>query len=82
MMDEPNHQTKHIISVSRALLSLGCVFEPHLLHRFLTFYADLTKWSDGLTAQPDTVSGHLYAKVWFETWRLVARRGRACSMLI
>jgi hypothetical protein len=31
-------------------------FEPHLLHRFLTFYADLTKWLDGLMSRPDTVS--------------------------
>jgi hypothetical protein len=22
---------------------------PHLLHRFLTFYTDLIKWVDGLT---------------------------------
>jgi hypothetical protein len=28
----------------------------HLLHRFLTFYADLIKWIDGLTGWPDTVS--------------------------
>jgi hypothetical protein len=26
------------------LLLSGCGFKPHLLHRFLTFYADLTKW--------------------------------------
>jgi hypothetical protein len=34
--------------VSSALLPLlGRVFEPHLLHRFLTFYADLTKCPTG-----------------------------------
>jgi hypothetical protein len=27
----------------------GHGFEPHLLHRFLTFYADLIKLADGLT---------------------------------
>jgi hypothetical protein len=27
-------------------------FEPHFLHRFLTFYADLIKWIDGLTDWP------------------------------
>jgi hypothetical protein len=31
--------------VSPALLSLG---RTHLLHHFLTFYADLIKWADGL----------------------------------
>jgi hypothetical protein len=30
-------------------------FKPHLLHRFLTFYADLIKWADGLMGWPDTV---------------------------
>jgi hypothetical protein len=35
--------------VSLTLLSSGRVFEPHLMHRFLTFYADLIKWPDGLT---------------------------------
>ena len=47
--------------VSPALLPSGCRFKPHLLHRFLTFYADLTKWSDG------PPFGHLYAEVWFGT---------------
>jgi hypothetical protein len=35
---------------------LGHEFEPHLLHHFLTFYADLIKWTDGLTGWHDTVS--------------------------
>jgi hypothetical protein len=35
--------------VSLTILSSGCGYEPHLLRRFLIFYADLTKWSDGLT---------------------------------
>jgi hypothetical protein len=42
--------------VSPALLTSGHGFEPHLLHRFLTFYADLIKWADGLTGCPDIVS--------------------------
>jgi hypothetical protein len=44
---------RRLHSVSPALLSLGYGFEPHLVHRFLTFYADLIKWSDGLMGQPD-----------------------------
>jgi hypothetical protein len=35
--------------VSLALLPSGHGFEPHLIHRFLTFHADLIKWFDGLT---------------------------------
>jgi hypothetical protein len=52
--------------VSPALFPSGHVFEPHLLHHFLIFYADLIKWTDGhddlikwtdgLTGWPDTVS--------------------------
>jgi hypothetical protein len=42
---------KQLYPVPPALLSLERGFEPHLLHRFLTFYADLTKWSDGLTGR-------------------------------
>jgi hypothetical protein len=34
-------------SVSRPS-SIRHGFEPHLLHRFLTFYADLIKWADRL----------------------------------
>jgi uncharacterized protein YeaC (DUF1315 family) len=34
--------------VSPTLLLSGCEFNPHLPHRFLTFYVDLTKWPDGL----------------------------------
>ena len=47
---------RQLHTVSPALLPLGHGFEPDLLHRFLTFYADLIKWADGLTGQPDTVS--------------------------
>jgi hypothetical protein len=42
--------------VSPALLPSGHGFETHLLPRFLTFYADLIKWIDGLTSWPDTLS--------------------------
>jgi hypothetical protein len=31
-----------------ALVPLGHEFEPHLMHHFLTFYADLIKWADRL----------------------------------
>jgi hypothetical protein len=31
-----------------ALFLSGHEFEPHLLHRFLTFYGDLIKWADKL----------------------------------
>jgi hypothetical protein len=58
--------------VSSALLLSGCRFEPYLLHRILTFYANLTKWSDGLTGQPDMVS-RLACHAWA---RAVARRRR------
>jgi hypothetical protein len=34
--------------VSLALLPSEHGFEPHLLHYFLTFYADLIKWQSGL----------------------------------
>jgi hypothetical protein len=42
--------------VSLALFPSGHGFEPYLIHRFLTFYANLIKWADGLTGWPDTVS--------------------------
>jgi hypothetical protein len=35
----------------------GMCSNPTFMHRFLTFYADLIKWIDGLTGWPDTVSG-------------------------
>jgi hypothetical protein len=31
-------------------------FKPHLLHHFLAFYVNLTKWPNGLTGRPGTVS--------------------------
>jgi hypothetical protein len=34
---------RQLYPVSPALLSSERGFEPHLLHRFLPFYADLTK---------------------------------------
>jgi hypothetical protein len=34
--------------MSPALLPSGHELELHLLHRFLTFYADLIKWANGL----------------------------------
>jgi hypothetical protein len=39
-----------------ALLLSRHGFKPHLLHRFLIFYADLIKWADGLTGWPGIVS--------------------------
>jgi hypothetical protein len=64
--------------VSSALLPSGRGFEPHLLHRFLTFYADLTKWPDGLMGRPDTVSRPT-CRAWA---RAVARgrRARGCVL--
>jgi hypothetical protein len=41
--------------VSPAFLPSRRWFEPHLLHRSLTFYTDLTKWPDGLTGRPGMV---------------------------
>jgi hypothetical protein len=40
---------RQLYPVSLALLPSGHGFELHLLHCFLTFYADLIKWVDGLT---------------------------------
>jgi hypothetical protein len=40
----------HLVSLTLLPL-LGCGFEPHLLHRFLTFYDDLTKGSVGPTCR-------------------------------
>jgi hypothetical protein len=34
-------------------------FKPHLLHHFLTFYVDLTKWPDGLMSRPGQQTGVL-----------------------
>jgi hypothetical protein len=42
---------------SPALLPSGHEFEPHLLHCFLIFYADLIKWADGLTGWPGSQAG-------------------------
>jgi hypothetical protein len=42
--------------VSPTLLPSGLGFKPHLLHRFLIFYTDLTKWPDGLMGRAGTVS--------------------------
>jgi hypothetical protein len=100
ILKTPEHDVlliRRLHPVSPALLPLERGFEPRVLHRFLIFYANLTKWPDGLTGQPDMVSrlelrpmgvgpsgpvpgrpfDHLYVKVWFWTWRLVVRRGRA-----
>jgi hypothetical protein len=33
--------------------SIRAWVRTHLLHNFLTFYADLIKWADGLTGWPD-----------------------------
>jgi hypothetical protein len=55
----------------------GIGSNPHLLHRFLTFYTDLIKWANMLTSWPGTVgmtclgqscgpwaSGPYWAAVW------------------
>jgi hypothetical protein len=61
--------------VSPALLPSGHEFEPHLLHSFLTFYADLIKWAYDLTGWPDTVSRPAQL-----AWARVVARGRlACA---
>jgi hypothetical protein len=52
--------------VSPAHLPSEHEFGPHFLHRFLTFYTDLIKWTDGLMGWPDTVSmlaSHTWARV-------------------
>jgi hypothetical protein len=54
----PKHDillVRQLHPVSSDLLPSGCGFEPHLLHRFLIFCPDLTKWPDGLTSRPDTI---------------------------
>jgi hypothetical protein len=59
ILKTPEHDVlliRRLHLVSSALLPSGRGFKPHLLHRFLTFYADLTKWPDGLMGRPDTVS--------------------------
>jgi hypothetical protein len=47
---------RQLYLVSLALLPSGHEFKPHILHRFLTFYADLIKWADVLMGWPGTVS--------------------------
>jgi hypothetical protein len=42
--------------VSLILLPSGRGFELTSCTAFLTFYADLSKWPDGLTGRPSTVS--------------------------
>jgi hypothetical protein len=48
---------RQLYLVSLAFLPSGHGFEPHILHRFLTFYADLIKWADGLTGWPAQSAG-------------------------
>jgi hypothetical protein len=57
--------------VSPALLPSGRGFKPHLLHRFLTFHADLTKWPDGLMGRPGTVD-----RSTCRAWARAVARGR------
>jgi hypothetical protein len=57
--------------VSPAFLPSGHGFKPHLIYRFLTFYADLIKWVDGLTGWPNTVS-----RPAGRAWARVVARGR------
>jgi hypothetical protein len=68
---------------SPALLPSGHGFEPHLLQRFLTFYADLIKWIDGLTGWPDTVSRPTWCACAIVVARVhLARAGRRYTDLI
>jgi hypothetical protein len=76
ILKTPDHDVllvRRLQPVSPTLLPLGRGIEPHLLHHFLTFYADLTKWSDGLTGRPNTVSKPM-CRAWAEA---AARRRRA-----
>jgi hypothetical protein len=57
--------------VSPVLLPSGCGSNPTSCTAVLTFYADLTKWSDGLTGRPDTVS-----KPTCRAWTRAVVRGR------
>jgi hypothetical protein len=50
---EPVPSHRLTIYMRRCVLGCGGEFKPHLLHRFLIFYADLTKWPDGLTDRAD-----------------------------
>jgi hypothetical protein len=74
ILKTPDHDVllvRRLHPVSPALLPLGRGFEPHLLHHFLTFYADLTKWSNGLTGRPNTVSRPMC-----RAWAGAVARGR------
>jgi hypothetical protein len=65
--------------VSPALLPSEHGFEPHLLHRFLTFYADLIKW----TGWPDRVSRPAWRACAIVVARVhLARVGRRYADLI
>jgi hypothetical protein len=65
------------------LLPSGHGFEPYLPHRFLTFYADLIKWIDGLTGWPDTVSRSAWRAYAIVVVRVhLARVGRRYADLI
>jgi hypothetical protein len=58
-IEKPEHDVlliRWLHPMSSALLPTGRGLEPHLLHHFLTFYADLIKWTDDLMGWPDTVS--------------------------
>jgi hypothetical protein len=47
---------RRLLLVSHAILPLGHGFEPHLIHHFVIFYVDLTKWPDKLTGWHSMVS--------------------------
>jgi hypothetical protein len=60
ILKTPEHNVllvRRLHSVSSAILPSGRGFEPHLLHHVLTFYADLTKWPEGLMAGPTWSAG-------------------------
>jgi hypothetical protein len=59
--------------VSPALLLSGHGFEPQILHCFLTFYANLTKWRNELMGRPGTVSRPVCRAY---AWTGAAARGR------
>jgi hypothetical protein len=54
ILKTPKHDVllvRRLHPVSPTLLPSRRGFKPHLMHRFLKFYADLTKWPDGLTGR-------------------------------
>jgi hypothetical protein len=62
ILKTPRHEVllvRRLHPVSPTLLPSVCGFKPHILHHFLTFYVDLTKWPDGLMSRPGQQTGVL-----------------------